>query len=983
MPGTVSAQLHEQYWHFGSTAQGLFFDASASYALSITTNSYTPYGNEGSTVIVDPVTGDLRFYTDGMRIVDKNHQQMPNGGGLLGHASNFSNGKACPDPGNCDRYYVFSSDFALEDGTPSSFMYSVVDISLPGNGTMASPLGDVVPGLKNVILTGGGSESIELVPRPNSHEYWLLLGKEGLNTIEVYLISASGITFNSTYAIPITMESMVSMDYCAENGKVALLSYQEIYPCLIADFNNVTGTLGGTVAIPGTPWGGSVLIWQGSFDTEWSPDGTKLYISKYRWGATAGGRLYQYDLNTPSIAPVMIHSVGASNNAVARGIKLAPDGKIYMIWKPASGPVNTLHVVNNPNQPGLACGFVANAVNMGVDIGNTHLFPDFPEYFNTIPVVPDSIIQVPCSQNTVSFTPLEGYGDTENDNLSWTVTDFYGGAYTVTGSSLDFTFSPGSTNGQLTFIYQDDYCFYLQDTFVVDLVVTVTGSLSLPDSIETCAGSTVQMDAGPEFISYDWSTGQITQQIDIISTGMYSLIASDGACDYFDTTYVEFHLPQAVSLGPDINQCADSLELSTGTYNGIITWSDGFMGEDNMLFTSGEYSVIAEDVNGCFVYDTVNIVLNPLPVIDLGPDTSICSYDEFYLEAIGYASVLWNDGSTDDSLLADQGGNYSVVVTAVNGCTDISDIDVIVNVPVQVSVGPDITSCTPDYLLSTFGFAGTVNWSTGNSGLNNLVSNSGSYSVVAEDNNGCVSYDTVNVLLVPAPFIDLGPDTTICAGDFSLQATGFTSVLWSDGSSGPVLAVLESGTYSVEVTNSVGCVAGDLIHIDVIDPQAPDLGTDVETCNASEVILSAGVDLGTFSWSTGETTSTITVDESGSYILTHAVCGNTWTDSIRVTLSSLNQVTYVPNAFTPDGDELNNEFAVVFGDYSHVLDYRLLIYDRWGELVFSTTDPFEKWDGTNNVGLVQTGVYIYVLSVETDCFDNPTWEKRGHVTVLK
>jgi gliding motility-associated-like protein len=125
------------------------------------------------------------------------------------------------------------------------------------------------------------------------------------------------------------------------------------------------------------------------------------------------------------------------------------------------------------------------------------------------------------------------------------------------------------------------------------------------------------------------------------------------------------------------------------------------------------------------------------------------------------------------------------------------------------------------------------------------------------------------------------------------------------------------------------------------------------------------------------------VTESGTYYVTQQVCGVSVTDSIRVDITILDQTVYIPNAFTPDGNELNPVFEVVFGDYTHVLNYQMVIYNRWGEVVFSTTDPYTSWNGTGTNGLVQDGIYAYVVKIETDCDGNQIWVKNGHVAVLK
>jgi len=978
-------QLDHQYWHFGSTNRGLFFDASNSYNVSVTTNSYTPYGNEGSTTVSSPTTGDLMFYSDGMTVVDNGHQAMPNGSGLLGHSSNFSSGKTCQVPGQCDQYYVFSVNTAVEVGTPGALRYSKVDMTLPGNGSIPLPKGDVAIGQKNILVANNVSESLEIVPKANSHDFWLLIGKQGLNSIDIYSITSTGIIFSNTYVIPIAMNNIVCIDHCQENGKVAMLSYQEIYPTLIADFDNLLGIFTGTIAIPGTPWGASTVMWQGTFDSEWSPDGSKLYLSKYRWGASSGGRLYQYDLNTPLVAPLMIHSVGPSNSAVARGIKLGPDGKIYMMYKPATGSVQFLHAVNNPNSSGLVCNFVPNVVNMGIDIGITHLFPDFLYYQNTLPQINDSIIEYNCQlPPTFIFNPLTGYTDNEADGLSFNVLSITGGTYNLVAGNIEITPTSVTAPVNLSIEYTDDYCFPLVDTFNISFEVIIgTGSLNLPDTLTACNNLMVDLDAGAGFNSYLWSTGEVTQIISVNVAGMYYVQTSDLVCDYSDSIFVSTPLSTPINFGPNINQCADSIQLSVGAFAGTITWSDGASGINNWVSTSQQYSVIAENGFGCLSYDTVDVILNPLPIIELGPDQHLCDGETSSLFATGFTTVLWNDFSTSDELIVSSTGIYFVEVSNIFSCTSTDTIGVTLHTPVQVFLGPDISLCETQVLLEDIGFVGDLNWSDGAIGLSNNVTISGQYSVIAQDIFGCESFDTINVFLAPIPDINLGNDTLVCAGEYELTVGGFSSILWSTGNTIQTILVNTAGIYSVEVINNFGCHDSDEVVIDIIVMYPIDFGDDIITCLDDPIKLSVQNTFGHVSWSTEQTSNTITVIENGTYMVSQLVCGEIYGDTIDITFTYLDQVIYVPNAFTPDGNNVNNEFSVVLGDIAFIESYKLSIYDRWGGLLFYSEDPFESWSGVGANGLVQDGMYVYKLEILNYCLDNPTYVKFGHVVVLK
>ena len=91
---------------------------------------------------------------------------------------------------------------------------------------------------------------------------------------------------------------------------------------------------------------------------------------------------------------------------------------------------------------------------------------------------------------------------------------------------------------------------------------------------------------------------------------------------------------------------------------------------------------------------------------------------------------------------------------------------------------------------------------------------------------------------------------------------------------------------------------------------------------------------------------------------------------------------YVPNAFTPDGDEFNNTFQPVFAQGFDAFEYELLIFDRWGEIIFESHDPNIGWDGTYHGKICQDGVYVWKIGIKLANVDDRI-EKVGHVTLIK
>lgn len=138
----------------------------------------------------------------------------------------------------------------------------------------------------------------------------------------------------------------------------------------------------------------------------------------------------------------------------------------------------------------------------------------------------------------------------------------------------------------------------------------------------------------------------------------------------------------------------------------------------------------------------------------------------------------------------------------------------------------------------------------------------------------------------------------------------------------------------------------------------------------------------TYEWSTGETETIIDATEEGEYtvLASNGACesvkGIELTDYCKSKL-------YIPNAFTPNGEYVNDVFfPVVFGE---ITNYKLLIFNRWGEQIFSTTNSYEGWDGTYQGGECQIDVYVYKIFYDYLSEDEgeESVQRVGTVTLLR
>ena len=245
---------------------------------------------------------------------------------------------------------------------------------------------------------------------------------------------------------------------------------------------------------------------------------------------------------------------------------------------------------------------------------------------------------------------------------------------------------------------------------------------------------------------------------------------------------------------------------------------------------------------------------------------------------------------------------------------------------------------------------------------------------------------------IDIPILDLGNSEFFCEPTFkTLDATvpGAESYLWSTEATTPVIVAEVPGTYFVEDTSHAECwILRDTISFQILPP--PNVGIGVDTtgfCESGIITLIAGaIGAETLTWSTGETSGAIQVTAAGTYSLTGVnMCGTT-TATLTLTLPDCTgqpadcRIEF-PNAFTPDGDGLNDKYKPL-SDCEIYAEYRFRIYSRWGQLVYESTDPSTGWDGNYEDKPMPSDLFAWILEYRFPNEEEPTLEK-GEVTLLR
>ena len=288
------------------------------------------------------------------------------------------------------------------------------------------------------------------------------------------------------------------------------------------------------------------------------------------------------------------------------------------------------------------------------------------------------------------------------------------------------------------------------------------------------------------------------------------------------------------------------------------------------------------------------------------------------------------------------------------------------NIPVTLK--PDVTTAT-DYhwMVNTVGYTYMRNGSDTSSML--MATVPGKYAVQYFTANPCAIHRDTFIVNKVNFSLYLGEDKMSCDGQpITLEADvpGGT-YLWSDNSTGKELQASTSGLYWVQISKE-GCTATDSINVRILDIRQ-NLGKDTTLCMEDpdkQIILEANLPQGaTALWNTGSTAPQISVADSGLYWVVASIQECTSSDSIFIHKQYCDCPLLFPTAFSPNGDGINDRYMPVIPAACPVSQYKLQIYNRWGQLVFVSYKAEEGWTGNFNGQPCDVGNYMYRLQMKT------------------
>jgi hypothetical protein len=459
-------------------------------------------------------------------------------------------------------------------------------------------------------------------------------------------------------------------------------------------------------------------------------------------------------------------------------------------------------------------------------------------------------------------------------------------------------------------------------------------------------------------------------------------------CPVHDSIYILVHPILAIDLVPDSTYRCFGDSAYWTALNGYFrsyAWNSGETTPDIWEHTTGSYYVAATDTFGCVSHsDTVKLAIKPLPHVNLTPDsTYVCVGDThtWHADSSYFAHYQWNRGDTTPYLSATAPGHYWVILTDIYGCIGGSDTVALGNVawPV-ISLTPHTDSICPGFSTMLTVLAPpaptTISWNPGGSVSTTQLANLAGNYVVTFNDRGCISKDSAQVYNRFPPVINNLADTGICCPTcYTLVPDGgsFNTYAWSTGETTPTITVCNTGDYIVTVTGSNTCSITDTAHITRYCIQPVAISTPDSVFNGHPATLTVTTAY-TFPFQYSWNPSTALDDPSAgnpistphntiTYTVTVHDTLHGCTDTATVTVN-VKQAGYfvVPDAFTPNGDGVNDRMYPVLDPTAgtEVLEFK--IFNRWGEMVYSNpTQP--GWDGNFMGQPQQIGTFIYTAKV--------------------
>ncbi len=432
-----------------------------------------------------------------------------------------------------------------------------------------------------------------------------------------------------------------------------------------------------------------------------------------------------------------------------------------------------------------------------------------------------------------------------------------------------------------------------------DLIDTWEYSRRISDTLDTliCSNEVLNLDATTARAHYLWQDNSNFPYMVANQNQTYWVDVKVDGCTIRDSLTINYKPLPIFTLGNDTTLCdGDSILLGALFTNATYLWQDNTSSNFIKVKQSGTYWLEVTE-NGCSFRDSISILYNTKPIVNLGNDTVLCEGESITLNGLNARDYLWSNASTSSSITVVNSGLYWLKVS--NGqCESIDTVNITFNSLPNIDLGNDTILCD----LKTLNLTSPLNfrsylWQDNSSNKTFTVRKKGEYWLRVTDSNNCMASDTINIKYKLKPIVNLGNDTILCLGDkinLNVFAEG-NSYLWNDGSTRAIFGIIDSGLYSVEVFNQCGKTKDSIL-------------IKSEDCKCKLFIPNA----------------------------------------------------FTPNDDSHNNEfKVKGSFFGI--ESCRLSNFEMYIFDRSGSQIFESKSPDNGWDGTYKGNKVQLGSYPYLI----------------------
>ena len=711
-----------------------------------------------------------------------------------------------------------------------------------------------------------------------------------------------------------------------------------------------------------------------------------------------------------AVNPLPVVTVISSTICIGNNATLTATGAVSYTWSPLAGLSSGSGAVIKAG-PAATTVYTVTGITAGCTSATT-----LTVTVNALPVISVTSASV-CEGMTSSITATGAstyVWNTGATSPSITVAPQSNTSYTATGTDINLCSSAGtgsvsiSSSPGISITCNSPVCQNQMIAFTASGAATYTWSG--PANFQSSLQNPTILNATPA------------------NSGIYTLTLSNGPGCVATTTQSVVVNQSPVLTVNSASVCIGNSTLLQASGASNYSWSPatGLSATSGASVTGKPAITTIYTVEGslaaCISKITATLVVNPLPVIT-ETGCTICEQETITLHASGGAVYVWsgpdNFSSTQQNplitnALTTMSGSYPIVVVDSNGCVNKGAAQVTVNAIPAVTVNSG-TVCAGSSTLLTAGGASTYNWypaaGLSNNNGSSLMANPAitiSYTVIGRSITGCIDTAISSVVVNPLPIVSINPKTIsgcapVCV-NFADSANSHSGCQWNFGDGNTSVSCITShcfktqGNYHVRVnvTDSNRCKNTGYSIVMVYPVPVADFDADPQPSDIFNPLihftdLSSGAMITSWNWNFADTTNHPSSLQNPSYtyvtpgvfnaqliVTSNYGCKDSITKPITI---SDEDAFYIPNAFSPNNDGHNDIF---FPKGEGITDYKLYIFDRWGNQLFYSTDFYKGWDGRyqfKSNEILQEDVYVWKIEVKT--FNGKDRQLSGTVTLIK